>query len=322
MADTNWLEVSLTTSGELAEVVAETLAGYVANGVVVESGVRYDDVLGMGVAAGPVRVFGYIPIDDRLEATRQRLSEALWHLSCIQPLPEPVFRTIAEQNWMEAWKKHYHPIPVGQRLMVLPAWIEIDPAPRVAVRIDPSMAFGTGTHPTTRLCMEMIETWLEPQQPVIDLGCGSGILSISALLLGASQALAVDIDPEALLVARENASRNHVAERFETASGSLAEILRGDFSIRQAPLALVNILAPVILKLLDEGLVDLVIPGGVLALSGILEEQALEIETAACRLGMQLLEKRQEGDWVAFALRSPVTKRVPNRGSHTRGDQP
>ena len=116
MADPHWLEVSLTVNGELAEAVAEVLDRYASNGVVYESGVVYNDAEDEGTPNGPVRVYAYLPVDEYLEEKRQRLSEALWYLGRIQPLPEPAYRTIEDEDWMSAWKVHYHPIPIGQRL--------------------------------------------------------------------------------------------------------------------------------------------------------------------------------------------------------------
>ncbi len=304
MVEARWLEVWFKTDGELAEALAETLSLFVVNGVVMESDLRYDDAHKKGVPSGTVRVYGYIPVDEQLEETRQRLSEALWHMSRIQPIPEPAFRPIVEQNWMEAWKEHCHPIEIGERLLVLPTWVEKSSPGRVALRLDPSMAFGSGSHPTTRLCLEMVEKYLPPASPVIDLGCGSGILSIAALLLGAGWALGVDIDAQALDVARDNAERNGVLDRFECGWGSLAEIRSGAFSIQKAPLVLANILAPVILNLVAEGLPEILSSGGVLVLSGILEEQAAEVEATAVRLGLKKLERLQQEDWVALALRA------------------
>ena len=139
---------------------------------------------------------------------------------------------------------------------------------------------------------------------VIDLGCGSGILAIAALKLGAEQALGVDIDPDAVQASLSNAELNEVADRLQVGLGSVDEILGGDFAIRGAPLVLANILAPVIVRLLDARLAELVSPGGALVLSGILAEQAGEVEAALQRHGLQLSERRQEGDWVAMvALR-------------------
>ena len=302
MAEAHWLEVSLSVNGELAEAVAEVLSRFVSGGVVTESGVIYNDAEDEGTEYGPVRVFGYLVVDEHLEDNRRQLSEALWHLGMIRPLPEPTFRTIVDEDWMAAWKQHYHPIPIGKRLEVLPAWIEKHDESRIAVHIDPSMAFGTGTHPSTQLCLEMVESYTVPGQPAIDVGCGSGILAIAALRLGASHALAVDIDNASIKSTNENAAANQVQQNLECALGSVTEILKGKFSLRQAPLVLVNILAPVIVRLFDAGLAELVAPAGMLVLSGILAEQAEDVKTAAAQHGLQFKEMRQIEDWVGLAF--------------------
>ena len=297
-----WLQVSLVVDGEMAEVVADVLERFTSNGVVVESGVIYTDEEDEGTPNGPLTVYGYLAVDEHLEETRHRLEEALWHLGQIQPLPLPSCDFIADENWMAAWKKHYHPIPVGERLLVLPAWLESEYPERIAVRIDPSMAFGTGTHPTTQLCMELLERYTVVNRLVIDVGCGSGILSIAAIKLGASHALAVDIDSQAVRSTRENAEANQVLAQIETGQGSVTEIIAGNFSIRQSPLVLANILAPVIIRLFAAGLADLVTPGGTLILSGILDRQADEVVNTAVTYGRNELERRQITDWVAIAL--------------------
>jgi ribosomal protein L11 methyltransferase len=298
--EARWLEVSITLNSELAEAVAEVMARFVANGVVVESGVVYNDAEDEGTPVGPVRVYGYLPVDARLEEKRQRLTEALWHLSQIQELPSPTYRTIADEDWMTAWKQHYHPILIGERLLILPAWIQQTPPERIAVKIDPSMAFGTGTHPTTQLCLQMLEKYLSPGEDVIDIGCGSGILSIAALKLGARHALAVDIDELAIRSTLENAATNEVMERLECGSGSVAEIIQERFSIASAPVVLVNILAPVILRLFEAGLAHLVAADGRLILSGILDEQASDVGRVAEQHGMVLIEKQNIEDWVVL----------------------
>lgn len=302
MAEARWLEVSLTVNGELAESVAEVLDRFASGGVVVESGVIYDEEESEGTPVGPVRVYAYLPVDEFLEEKRQRLEEALWYLGRIQPLPEPAFKPVQDEDWMAAWKKHYHPIPIGQRLLVLPAWIEQTDLTRLAVKIDPSMAFGTGTHPTTQLCMEMIEKHLIPGQNVIDVGCGSGILSIATLKLGAARALGVDIDSAAVKSTRENAAANEVLAGLETGLGSVEEVLHGQFSLRQTPLVLANILAPIIIRLFGTGLADLVQPGGKLILSGILEGQAAAVKEAAAAKGLRWVETAQQLDWVAIVM--------------------
>lgn len=302
MAEPRWLEVSMTVDGELAEAISEVLDRFVSNGVVIESGVKYNDAEDEGTPYGPVRIYGYLAIDEGIEERRQRLLEALYFLGRIQPLPEPAFRTIEDEDWMAAWKKHYRPIQIGKRLLILPAWIEREDPGRVAVKIDPSMAFGTGTHPTTQLCLEMVEEYIRPGLDVIDVGCGSGILSVAALKLGAGHALGVDIDNAAVISSRENAAANGVLDQLEVGIGSVSELLTGQYSLRQAPLVLANILAPVIIRLFEAGLADLVAPGGILILSGILDSQAAEVLAAAEARGLKHLHTRQQGDWVAIAL--------------------
>jgi ribosomal protein L11 methyltransferase len=300
VAEQHWLEISLEVDGELAEAVADVITRYAEGGAVVESGVTCVNADDPGTQLPVVRVFGYLPMDDTLEDRRQRLEESLWFLGRIQPLPEAVFRTIEDQDWMAAWKVHYRPIPIGQRLMVLPAWIEKDDPARIPIHIDPSMAFGTGTHPTTQLCLEMAEKHVRPGQPVIDVGCGSGILSIAALKLGASHALGVDIDRESVKATRENAEFNGVLAGMEIGQGSVEEILEGDFSMQEAPVVLVNILATIILRLFESGLTRLVAHNGTLILAGILEEQEERICTAAEADGLTLVERSQIKDWVSL----------------------
>jgi len=306
VGDPSWLEVSLVVDGELAEALSDLLSRYVQGGVVIESGVKFNSIEDEGKIGGPVRVFGYIPVDEKLEITREKLENGLWHMGQIQPLPRPVYRPVEDQNWMETWKKNYHPIPVGKKLLILPAWIDQDPGARVIIRIDPSMAFGTGTHPTTQLCLEMVEEYCQPGMEVIDIGCGSGILSIAALKLGASHAIAVDIDPLSVKATQENAEANAATLGLEIGEGSVREVLSGNYSIKQAPLVLANILAPVIIRLFDEGLHQLVVPRGVLVLSGILAEQEKEVAATAEAVGLKWIARRQMGDWVSLALQSGI----------------
>lgn len=303
MADPRWLEISLTVNGEVAEAVADLLARYVEGGVVVESEVKYNDEEDEGTPIGPVKVYGYLSVDEKLEENRRQLEESLWHLGQIQELPEISYKPIEDQDWMSSWKEHYHPIPIGKKMMILPAWIDMPDPTRIAVKIDPSMAFGTGTHPTTQLCMEFVEQETQPGVNVIDVGCGSGILSIGAVKMGAKHALAVDIDPLSVKATQENGERNGVLASIETGQGSVAEVLAGQFSIKSAPLVLANILAPVIIRLFDAGLADLVENGGTLVLSGILDRQAEDVIAKAKDKGLTLVEKKQMLDWVAMSFR-------------------
>lgn len=288
--------------GEMAEAVADVLARHVPNGVVIESTQIIPDPEGEGHPGGPLRVVGYLEMNANVEELRQRIEEGLWYLSRIAPMPGPEFRLVQEVNWVEAWKEHYHPIPVGQKLMIIPAWLKPEDHSRLPIRIDPGMAFGTGTHPTTQLCLELAETRILTGEPVIDIGCGSGILAIAALRLGASHALGVDIEAEAVTASQQNATLNQVERWLETGLGSVAEVLAGKFSISQAPLVFANILAPILARLLDEGMGQLISPGGVAILSGILAEQEEDVLQAARRNRLCLQERKQQGDWVALCL--------------------
>jgi ribosomal protein L11 methyltransferase len=299
VAEAKWFEVSLRVDGELAEAVAEVLNRFASGGVVMENGITHLNDEDEGTPEGPVRVSAYLAVDNRLEENRSRLEEALWHLGQIHPLPAPKFTAIEDQDWMLAWKVNYRPIIVGNRLLILPAWLENPDPERLVIKIDPGMAFGTGTHPSTQLCLEHLEEVIRPGKWMMDVGCGSGILSIGAIKLGASHALAVDIDSLSITNTRQNAEANGVLEFIEARQGSVVEIHRGDYTISQAPVVVANILAPVILRLFQAGLTDLVEPSGVLILAGILEEQLESIHDAARALGLALIKTRKQLDWVS-----------------------
>ncbi|MDH5505630.1 MAG: 50S ribosomal protein L11 methyltransferase [Anaerolineae bacterium] len=300
MSEPAWLEVSLTVDGELAEAVAEVMARYIATGIVIESTQITDQPAGPGIPEGPLRVCGYLPVDDSLEDSRQQLEQALGYLGQISSLPSPSYQDIHEVNWMETWKQHYHPIEVGERLLILPAWIPQPSTQRLTIRIDPGMAFGTGAHPTTQLALQLIEEYAQPGGALIDVGCGSGILSIAAALLGAAPILAVDVDSKAIPLARQQAADNHLPSAIEFGAGSVTEILGGNFSIQQAPVVIANILAPILVRLLNDGLAQLVAPQGLLLLSGILDESEPELIAALHAQKMSVLNRRVSGDWVAL----------------------
>jgi len=221
----------------------------------------------------------------------------------IQPVPTPSYKQIADQNWMEVWKAHYKPILIGKGLLILPAWLESPDPKRIPIKIDPGMAFGTGTHPTTQLCLELMEvSVVRGACCVIDVGCGSGILSIAALKLGAEKVLGVDIDIESVKNSRENADLNEIGDELILGQGSVTEVLSGTFEFKSAPLVVANILAPILIRLFDAGLADLIAPRGEIILSGILAHQAENVIEAAQAKGLKRRDQRQMGDWVALSL--------------------
>jgi ribosomal protein L11 methyltransferase len=296
-----WLEVSLTVTGELAEPVADLLARHVPGGVALEAE-RGES--GAAPAPGDVVVRAFLPLDDRVAAQRTQIEEGLWHLGQIAPLPRPAYREIAEQDWAEAWKTHYHPIPVGRRLLVLPAWLPVPQGDRLPLILDPGMAFGTGTHPSTQLCLTALEDYLQPGATVLDLGCGSGILGIAAARLGAARVVALDTDPVAVEATRQNAARNGVSEVIEAAEGSLEAAL-DLLGPSPSGLTVANILSSVLETMLRDGLARTVGPDGVVILSGILADQVESMTRVAEAMGLRLLATLSDADWRALVLRRP-----------------
>lgn len=301
----HWIEVKFVCEDELAEALADLLGRFVSNGVVVENVTHFNPHTQENEPTGAFEVSGYLPVDDQLPEKHQKLAEALWHMGQISPLPEPQFRPIIDQDWMAAWKQHYKPIPLGEKFLILPAWEELPKdTSRILIRINPAMAFGTGTHPTTQLCLGLLERHYQPGQSVIDVGCGSGILSIAANKLGAPKVLAVDVDSQSVTATKENAALNHVPEEaLEIGRGSVREILSGKFEVQSAPVVLVNILASIILSLFDQGLAQVVSDGGILVLSGILAYQEDEMRQKAQENGFQVIDKPTQKDWISLALR-------------------
>ncbi len=288
----NWLEVGVQVDGEAAEAVSEVFNRYY--GAVLST--DFDDE--SGNAAG-TSVKTYLPLDEKGLKTRQRIEEALWHLSQIYPLAPPEFRELSEEDWANAWKKHYHIQRIGQRIVIKPQWQEYAPRPNdVVIELDPGMAFGTGLHPTTQMCLQALEEHLKPGTEVLDLGTGSGILAIAAAKLGAGAVLALDSDPLAVKAARSNVRANGVQDIVTVELGSL-DRAPGKFGF-----VLVNILAKVIIELSAQGLADRVRPSGLLVAAGIIEEQEAEVAAALKEHGLEIIERRQEKDWVTLVGKS------------------
>ena len=282
----DWLEVSVTVSGEAAEAVAEALARYALHGVAIEAGPE-------GIGPGPVTVRAYLPADEALARNRRRVEEALWHLGQLLPIPEPSFRPVADSDWAEAWKQHLRVLTIGRRIVIRPSWLAHTPQPRqVVIELDPGMAFGTGSHPTTQMCLLALEEHVRPGMRLLDLGCGSGILAIAGARLGGRSALAVDNDPQAVAAAQENVRRNGVSDQVQVIAGSLEQV-SGVYD-----LVLVNILAPVIVEMAGRGLAERLAPGGVLIVAGLLAEQEREVTDALGRAGLSIVGRRQIDDWV------------------------
>jgi ribosomal protein L11 methyltransferase len=297
----SWLEASVQVDGEAAEAVSEVFNRYGRGGAVLSTDFG-DDSSDTAV----VTVKTYLPLDEEGQKKRRCIEEALWHLGQIYPLPAPEFRELTEDDWTNAWKKHYHILRVGQRMVIKPQWQEYRPRPDdIVVVLDPGMAFGTGLHPTTQMCLQALEEHLEPGAKVLDLGTGSGILAIAAAKLGAGSVLALDNDPLAVKAARANVQSNGVQNLVTVEHGSL------DKATPEFELVLVNILARVIIELAGQGLIDRVQPTGLMIAAGIIEEQEAEVTAALRERGLEIVERRQERDWVTLIGRRSIRSSKP-----------
>lgn len=207
---------------------------------------------------------------------------------------------VHEEDWANSWKQYYKPIKTGEKLVIVPEWEKYDPAPgEIVVLMDPGMAFGTGTHETTRLCAMLLEKYIQPDDRMLDVGCGSGILAICAARLGAGSCFACDIDPVAVRIAGENAALNHTAQVETGVSDLLAQAKKvpGGYNVCCA-----NIVADVIIRLSPD-IGAFMKPDGVLIVSGIITERAEETVSALETAGWHLIDERRENGWFAGALK-------------------
>lgn len=298
----NWLEISVLADGEAAEAISEVFNRYADEhegtaGAVVEL-TGFDS---RGELTAPLMsVRTYVRQGPQAAALVRKVEEALWHLQMLYAFAEPTVREIAEEDWANAWKAHYQPIRLGERLFVVPSWIEAQAQPGdIVIRLDPGMAFGTGTHPSTRLCLLNLERHVRPGMRVLDVGAGSGILTIAAVKLGAWTAVGTDIDPLAVRIAGENAALNAVAERITLLTTPLPPPPAHDDD--RFDIIVVNILAEVIIALLDADLHAWLRPAGHLILGGIIDTWADAVLAALDRQGYTVTAQLTDGDWVGLA---------------------
>lgn len=203
----------------------------------------------------------------------------------------------AEEDWINNWKKYFKPIPVGEKILIRPTWEDdYDAAGRLVLNLEPGLAFGTGTHETTRLCMEFLEEFVKPGMDVLDVGCGSGILSVAALLLGAKSAVGVDIDELAVKTAVQNAEMNGVEDRFTGICGNLTDQVNGQYDIVVA-----NIVADIIISLTGD-VERFLKPDAVYLMSGIIDTREADV-LAEVEKKFHIIGRREEKGWIALAAK-------------------
>jgi ribosomal protein L11 methyltransferase len=304
-----WLEIAVEADVEAVEAVSEILGRSAPGGTSVEPAFELVDE-GLGVRLDPTRpaiVRAYLPARDRAAADRAvaDAAEALGHLQAfgLRPIGELRTRLIDEADWADAWKAYFPVLRVGRRLVIRPTWRRHHREPDdVVVALDPGMAFGTGLHPTTRLCLAALEGVADrgrlENARVLDVGCGSGILAIAAVRLGARRALGVDTDPIAIEATTANARRNRLVRRIDARLGSLPT--------GEAPFDVVvaNLIAGVLVPLAP-ALRDELRPGGVLVASGIFTDREGDVRAAFETAGLVVNGRRVEGEWVALDAHRP-----------------
>jgi ribosomal protein L11 methyltransferase len=311
----DWLEISVTTDSEAAEAVVELFNRYGYGQAVVEIPLdRFEYELDPEIRPTSVIVKTYLRADGSASTAQRHVEEGLWHLSRIYPIPDPRFRVLAEKDWAEAWKQQYQLQRVGRRTIIVPAWEEYVSAPdEIVIRLEPGMAFGTGLHPTTRLCLRALEDHSPTDGGVLDLGTGSGVLAIAAAKLGARSVLALDADHAAVSVARENVRTNGVDGRVTVRHGTLPGgdsvpvhfLAGGSLDLLDSgrfDLILVNILAHVIIGLAP-AIADSLAPDGTVIAAGLIDTQELSVAESFQAAGLGVVERAQEKDWVSLVAR-------------------
>jgi ribosomal protein L11 methyltransferase len=301
MGDEEWLELATTAEPEAVEAVSAVFAEY-GQGVAIEQVVdssRDGDVVNLPADA-PVLIKTYLPMRDPAAEQRQaKIEKAVWALGRLRHVAPLQVRRLREADWANAWKEHFFVHRVGERTVIVPSWRQADYQPRVddvVLLLDPGMAFGTGLHPTTRLCLRAVEACVKPGMRVLDVGAGSGILAIAAARLGASAVEAVEIDPVAASVCQENVERNGVADVVHVTPGTLSSAPRERYD-----LILANITIATLLQL-HPLLADHLSTHGMAVLSGVLAERTDELLSALVEAGWRHERTEQEQDWVAIFI--------------------
>jgi len=299
-----WVEISVEADTEAVEAVSEILGRVAPTGTSVEPGFELVDE-GLGAKVDPARpaiVRAYVEATDPevVERTVEEVTQALGHLQVfdLRPIGEVTTRLVDEADWAEEWKRHFPVLRVGRRLVIRPTWRRHHATgDEVVLALDPGMAFGTGLHPTTRLCLAALEGLADrgvlDGRRLLDVGCGSGILAIAGVRLGAASALGVDTDPIAVEATAANARRNRIGRRIRAREGTLPSG-DGPFDVVVA-----NLIATLLVRLAGELRAELA-PSGTLLASGIFVDRESEVHDAFEAAGLRIANRLAEGDWVAL----------------------
>lgn len=317
-----WNEITIHTTEEAIEMISNFLHEAGAGGVSIEEsgslnkprdtsyGQWYDRPLN-DIPEGQAIIKGYFAEEVDMDRIRSQIEPRVEELRTFDIDPGEVqyeLKTVDEDDWANAWKQYFKPLRVSDRLTIKPTWEDYEPASEEEkiIELDPGMAFGTGTHPTTSLCLRTLESVIKGGEEVIDVGTGSGILAIGAVKLGAKHVLALDLDPVAVSSARENTRLNGLEERITIKESDLLSVLNASDPTLgiQLPVKLVvaNILAEIILLFIDD-VYKALEPGGIYIASGIWKNKEEVVGTALKAAGFEIAEISRDEDWLAFVAR-------------------
>ncbi|MFJ8236896.1 50S ribosomal protein L11 methyltransferase [Ureibacillus sp. NPDC094379] len=310
-----WTEISILTTNEAVEAVSNILHDAGASGVVIEDSTeinkervnQFGEIYSLDPHDYPntgVVVKAYLPASSFLAETVEEINLAITNLVNFDiNIGENSLTTteVNEEDWATAWKKYYHPVKISERFTIVPTWENYNPVStdELIIELDPGMAFGTGTHPTTVMCLQALEKVIQQGDNVIDVGTGSGVLSIGAAMLGASKVHALDLDEVAVQSARENIELNKVEEQVEVFHGNLLDTVK-----EEADVVVANLLAEIILSFTDDAY-SIVKPGGLYVTSGIIALKKEDVKTALEKSGFIIEEVLLMEDWVAIIARKP-----------------
>lgn len=320
----NWIKVSVFTTSQGIEPVSGRLYQLGISGIEIEDEQDFKDFLEnnrqywdyvdeelVHKMEGETKVIAYVSDDTAGRELLFSIKSTLAELKSLDENDEfgrleTEIDNMTEQDWANNWRQYFHPMEIGEKVMIKPEWEELsEPTDRIVFNIEPGMSFGTGSHYTTQLCIEALERYIKPGVKMLDLGCGSGILSIISLLLGADMAAAVDIDPNAVDTAYQNADRNNIDKsRYKVLSGNVvtdsdiqAEIAENKYEVVAA-----NIVADVIIGLAPKAK-EYMADGGVFITSGIIADRLQDVKNAFIENGFKIEEINQRKDWVSIVCR-------------------
>jgi ribosomal protein L11 methyltransferase len=307
-----WAEVQVMTSSEATDAVSAILERFGATGVVLEDSGdltrtwedRYGEIYGLNPADFPesgVRVKAYVSLEtwqEEMFGEIEKEVQGLTELGLDPGVGTVTVRIADEEEWANEWKKYYHPVKITDRLTIKPTWEEYTPAgDELVIELDPGMAFGTGTHPTTSLCLRTLERVLKSGDTVVDVGTGTAILSIACAKMGAESVLALDLDPVAVQVARENVELNGESDKITVRANDLLKGVDQKFDVVVA-----NILAEIILMMIGSAR-DVIKPDGTFITSGIIKDKADLVRQELLANGFQIVDTITEEDWVALVAK-------------------